>query len=83
MADRRRFRFALQAVSASSAREWRDTAKWAEQLGYSTLQLADHYPMQELAPVPAMAVAAAVTESIRIGCRVFCVDFHIPAVLAK
>ena len=30
-----------------------------------------------------MAAAAAVTETIRVGCRVFCIDFHVPAVLAK
>jgi probable F420-dependent oxidoreductase len=30
-----------------------------------------------------MATAAAVTETLRVGCRVFCVDYHVPAVLAK
>jgi probable F420-dependent oxidoreductase len=30
-----------------------------------------------------MAAAAAVSETLRIGCRVFCVDYHVPAVLAK
>ena len=30
-----------------------------------------------------MATAAAVTETLRIGCRVFCIDYHVPAVLAK
>jgi probable F420-dependent oxidoreductase len=30
-----------------------------------------------------MAAAAAVSETLRIGCRVFCVDYHAPAVLAK
>lgn len=93
--SRRPFRFAVQATNASSAREWRDTARRVQDLGYSTLFLADHYlgpgpaqraartPRQDLAPIAAMATAAAVTETLRIGCRVFCIDYHVPAVLAK
>ncbi|NUU23529.1 MAG: TIGR03621 family F420-dependent LLM class oxidoreductase [Streptomycetaceae bacterium] len=89
------FRFAVQATQATSAKEWRDVARSVQDLGYSTLFLADHYlgpgpaqrkagwPPQYLAPVPAMASAAAYTETLRIGCRVFCVDYHVPAVLAK
>jgi probable F420-dependent oxidoreductase len=30
-----------------------------------------------------MAAAAMVSETLRIGCRVFCIDYHVPAVLAK
>jgi probable F420-dependent oxidoreductase len=89
------FRFAVQATNAAGAREWRDTARQVEDLGYSTLFLADHClgpgpaqriantPRQDLAPIAAMATAAAVTETLRVGCRVFCVDYHSPAVLAK
>lgn len=89
------FRFAVQATNASDAVEWRETARRAQELGYSTLFLADHYlgpgpaqraartPKQDLAPIAAMATAAAVTETLRIGCRVFCIDYHVPAVLAK
>lgn len=91
----RPFRFSAQVFSASSAKEWRETAQQAESLGYSALHLADHYfgpgpleasthhPVQVLAAVPAMAMAAEATDVIRIGCRVFCVDYHVPAVLAK
>jgi probable F420-dependent oxidoreductase len=89
------FRFAVQATNAAGGREWRDTVRKVEDLGYSTLFLADHYlgpgpaqraahtPRQDLAPIAAMATAAAVTETLRIGCRVFCIDYHVPAVLAK
>lgn len=89
------FRFAVQATQATSAKAWRDVARSAQDLGYATLFLADHYlgpgpaqqearwPPQELAPVTAMAAAAAWTETLRVGCRVFCVDYHVPAVLAK
>lgn len=89
------FRFGVQAFSAGSAKEWTELARRVEALGYSTLHLADHYfgngpveatthhPVQMLAATPAMAHAAAVTSTLRIGCRVFCVDYHVPAVLAK
>ncbi|ADP82075.1 TIGR03621 family F420-dependent LLM class oxidoreductase [Pseudofrankia inefficax] len=93
--DVKPFRFAVQGTRATSAREWYDLARRAEALGYSTLFVADHYvgpgpaaracsmPPQHLAPIAAMAGAAAVTETLRIGCRVFCVDYHVPAALAK
>jgi probable F420-dependent oxidoreductase len=91
----RSFRFAVQAFDAGSAKEWAETARRAEDLGFSTLHLADHllgpgpalagsnHPPQSLAAVPAMAYAAAITSTLRIGCRVFCVDYRLPAVLAK
>ena len=92
----RPFRFAVQAFrGVKSAAEWTALARRTEELGYSTLFVADHYlgkgPAtqaarqlpQYLAPVPAMAAAAAVTTSLRIGARVFCVDYHVPAVLVK
>ena len=85
------FRFAASGANAASADEWIATARRAEELGYSALHVSDHYlgpdgpatGIQGLAAVPAMAVAAAVTSDLRVGCRVFCVDFHVPAVLAK
>jgi probable F420-dependent oxidoreductase len=85
----------VQATNARDARQWRELVRKVEALGYSTLVLADHYlgpgpaqrtahtPRQDLAPIAAMAAAAAVSETLRIGCRVFCVDYHVPAVLAK
>jgi probable F420-dependent oxidoreductase len=91
----RPFRFAVQCTKATSASEWREFAHRVEDLGYSTLFLADHYigpgpagkdtlmEPQHLAPISAMAAAAAWTSSLRIGCRVFCIDYHVPAALAK
>jgi probable F420-dependent oxidoreductase len=90
----RPFRFGLQAMQAESGRKWRGIAQRAEGLGYSTLFVADHYlgpgPVydrsphlpQNLAPIAAIAAAAEATERLRVGCRVFAVDFHVPAVLA-
>jgi probable F420-dependent oxidoreductase len=91
----RPFRFAVQGVKAKRAEDWTTFARTTEELGYSTLFVADHYlglgpamdrarqPLQYVAPIAAMAAAAAVTDTLRIGCRVFCVDYHVPAVLAK
>jgi probable F420-dependent oxidoreductase len=91
----RPFRFGVQWTQATSATQWREFARKAEHLGYSTLFLADHYvgpgpaskatlmDPQQLAPIAAMAAAAAWTSTLRIGCRVFCVDYHVPASLAK
>lgn len=93
--DSQPFRFAIQATNASGGRAWREFVTKVEDLGYSTLFLADHYlgpgpaqkaahtPRQDLAPIAAMAAAAAHTTTLRLGCRVFCIDYHVPAVLAK
>ena len=36
-----------------------------------------------MAPLTSIAMAAARTTTLRVGCRVFCCDFHHPVVLAK
>ena len=89
------FRFGIQSYSADSPEEWREIARKAESLGFSSFHLADHYigegpaltaanhPVQNLAAIPALAVAAEATQTIRVGCRVFCCDYHQPTVLAK
>ena len=91
----RPFRFAVQSFNAESATQWKDRARAAEDLGYSALHLADHllgpgpalaktnHPPQNLAAVPAIATAAAVTNRLRVGCRVFCVDYRPAVVLIK
>ncbi len=83
------FRFGLSSSTAPSGAAWKDLARKAEDLGYSTLFVADHYVDtgsnggQMLAAVPAIATAAAVTTTLRVGARVLCVDYHQPVVLAK
>jgi probable F420-dependent oxidoreductase len=89
------FSFGLQAYTAESPAQWRELARMAEDLGYRSFHLADHYlgggpaldaanhPPQNVAAVPAMAIAAEATSTIKIGCRVLCVDYHHPVVLAK
>lgn len=83
------FRFAVQSAAATSGSAWRELARRAEGEGYSTLYVADHYVDsgsnggQVLAAFPAMAVAAGVTDTLRVGARVLCIDYHHPVVLAK
>ena len=62
--------------------EWLDLARKAEDLGYSTLLLPDHLG-QQLAPLPALLMAAAVTSRLRVGTIVLDNDFRHPVVLAK
>lgn len=89
------FRFGVQSFNADSGEDWTQQVQRAEELGYSAFHLADHilgagpameranHPEQNLAAIPAMAYAAAMTKSINIGCRVFCIDYHLPIVLIK
>ncbi len=76
------FRFGVQVSQAGSAAEWRDKARKIEDLGYSTLFMPDHFG-DELAPMPAIAMAAAHTATLRIGALVFDNDYKHPAILAK
>jgi len=76
------FRFGVQISNATSAAAWRDKARKLEDLGYSTLFMPDHFG-EELAPLPAIAMAAAHTTTLRIGALVFDNDYKHPAILAK
>jgi probable F420-dependent oxidoreductase len=91
----RPFRFGVQAFEAPSGGAWREFARRAESLGYSTLFTAEHYfgpgevaerskhrPV-DIAPLSALATAAAATTDLRVGSRVFNADLHHPVVLAK
>lgn len=89
------FRFGVQSYRVDSAQQWRDRARRIEELGYATLHVSDHYlgpgPMldptghrpQTVALIPALAVAAEATSTLRIGSRMMCAGYHQPVVLAK
>jgi probable F420-dependent oxidoreductase len=76
------FRFALQASKAASPAAWRDLARKAEDLGYSTLYVPDHLDDQ-WAPMVAATVAAEATETLRVGTLVLDNDFRHPLLVAK
>ena len=82
MATKRPFKFGAKATKAASGKEWADIARQAEDLGYVSLQIDDHFGNQ-LAPVPALMAAAAVTSTLKVGTLVAGNDFRNPVVLAK
>ena len=89
------FRFSLQSFNTDSPASWRSLIAKTEAHGYSTFFLADHFlstgtaldgtyhPPQMLAALPAIAMALEQTSTLRVGCRVFCNDYHHPFMLAK
>ena len=93
MPRKKPFRFSWQAYDAVSPEDWRRKVQTAEAQGFSAFHLADHYlgpgpaasghPPQDLAAVPAMAMAAEATSIIKIGCRVFCTGYRPAAILVK
>src|SRR6188474_3123288 len=82
MAHPRKFRFGVQASNVGSGPEWAALARKAEDLGFSTMFLPDHFEDQ-LAPVPAMMAAADATSDLKVGALVFDNDYKHPVVLAK
>ena len=78
----RPFRFGVAAYDAASREDWLTLARRAETLGYSTLAINDHLGTQP-APIAAIAAAAQVTTTLRLGCGVFANDFRHPVIFAK
>ena len=77
-----RFRFGLQSSTAPTMSAWRERARKAEGLGYSTLYVPDHFDAQ-FGPLVAATVAAEATDTLRVGTLVLNNDLRHPAVLAK
>jgi probable F420-dependent oxidoreductase len=77
----RAFRFGVSGQRFTRA-EWRDFARKAEDLGYSTLLLPDHFGPW-ISPLPALLAAADATTRLRVGTLVLDNDFRHPLVLAR
>jgi probable F420-dependent oxidoreductase len=77
----RKFRFGVSGRGDTLA-QWKDFARKAEDLGYSSLDLPDHFARQ-FSPLIALAVAAQVTTTIRFATTMLDNDFRHPATLAK
>ena len=77
------FRFGVQIGGSFKPESFAQAAQRAEELGYSTLYFPDHFIDTELAPMVAMAMAAASTKTLRVGALVFDNDYKHPAILAK
>jgi probable F420-dependent oxidoreductase len=82
MSAPRPFRFGIITESTQSREEWTTLVRKAENLGYATFLLADHY-VNELPPIAALMAAADATKTLRVGTFVFDNDFRHPAMLAK
>jgi len=76
------FRFATQLDAPLTDTTWADTVREVEALGYSTILVPDHFD-EGLGPIAAMASAAAVSTTIKVGALVLDCDFRHPAVLAR
>jgi probable F420-dependent oxidoreductase len=76
------FRFGLQLSQAASPAAWKDLARKAEAMGFSTLYIPDHLD-EQWAPMIALALAAEATTTLRVGTLVLDNDFRHPVVLAK
>ncbi|HZD03148.1 MAG TPA: TIGR03621 family F420-dependent LLM class oxidoreductase [Actinomycetes bacterium] len=88
MADPKRpFRFGVVGESIRSGEQLLATARRAEDLGYSTLVLRDHFVGEpfgdQLAPLVALTAAASATRTLRIGTQVLDNDYRHPVLLAK
>lgn len=81
-AIRRPFRFGFITVPFGGGARWADTARRAEQAGYSTLLMPDTTgPLAS--PMPSLAVAAASTTTLHVGTWVLVNDFRNPVLLAR
>jgi probable F420-dependent oxidoreductase len=78
----RPFRFGVVAATARSGEEWLSKARRIESLGYATMVIPDNL-RYTLAPLPALAAAAAATTRLRVGTYVLANDLRHPVMLAK
>jgi probable F420-dependent oxidoreductase len=78
----RPFRFGCGVSTAPSAGAWGAICREAEDLGFSSILMPDHFNDQ-FALVPALASAAALAPSLRVGALVACNDYRHPVMYAK
>ncbi len=77
-----RLRFGVITSRADDGAAWRARARRAEELGYSTLLMPDHF-QDQWGPLVALTVAVEATSTLRVGTLVFDNDYRHPVVLAK
>lgn len=78
----RPFRFGVVAATAPSGEVWLAKARRVEELGYATLLIPDRLgPL--LAPLPALAAAAAATRTLHLGTFVLAGNWRNPTLLAR
>src|SRR5918996_3098667 len=81
------FRFGVIGEAIASREGLLGEARRAEDLGYATLLLRDHFVPEpfgdQLAPMVALTAAAGVTRTLRVGSLVLDNDYRHPVMLAK
>jgi probable F420-dependent oxidoreductase len=78
----RPLRFGVITSHANDGPAWRERARRAEGLGYSSVLMPDHF-QDQWAPIVGLTVAAEATTDLRVGTLVFDNDYRHPVVLAK
>jgi probable F420-dependent oxidoreductase len=76
------FRFGIQCRGPADPAGWAALARRVEDLGWSTLTIADHFD-EALAPIPGVMAAADATSVLRVGTMVLANDYRHPVVVAK
>ncbi len=86
-AQQRPFRFGVIGEQVRTREQLERTARLAEDLGFATFLLRDHFIAEpfgdQLAPVVALMAAAQATTRLRVGSLVLDNDYRSPVVLAK
>jgi probable F420-dependent oxidoreductase len=82
----RPLRFGVVSESVPVGTAWLDHARAMEDAGVDVLLIRDHFMAgpfgPQLAPLSALAAAAAATSRLRVGTMVLCNDYRHPALLA-
>ena len=83
----RPFRFGVICEQMQSAEEWVTKTRQAEDYGYATFLIRDHFIREpfgdQFAPLIALMAAANATRTLRIGSLVLDNDYRHPVMLAK
>jgi probable F420-dependent oxidoreductase len=83
----RPFRFGVFGESVRSRGALLETARRAEDSGYATFLIRDHFVEEpfgdQLAPLTALATVAGATQALRVGSLVLSNDYRHPVMLAK
>jgi probable F420-dependent oxidoreductase len=87
MGQGRPFRFGVFGENSRTREALLDTARRAEDSGYATFLIRDHFIAEpfghQLAPLTVLAAGATVTKTLRVGSLVFSNDYRHPVILAK
>jgi probable F420-dependent oxidoreductase len=79
----RPFRFIAPMPRFDTPSTWRDQIRRIEDLGFSTVAVAEHIAGWQMEPVVALTAAAEATSSLRLLSLVMCNDFRHPVLLHK